>query len=81
MEIGDVTETVEVSAAAITLNTENAVVGGVIENKRVIELPLNGRNVVQLAVLVPGVQFGRRTGLNDGLDGFPIPGSGLFRVR
>ena len=76
MEIGDVTETVEVSAAAVTLNTENAVVGGVIENKRVIELPLNGRNVVQLAVLVPGVQFGSRTGLNDGLGGFPIPGQG-----
>ena len=76
LEIGDVTETIEVSAAAITLNTENAVVGSVVENKRIIELPLNGRNVVQLAVLVPGVQFGSRSGLADGLGGFPIPGSG-----
>ncbi|MDA1314631.1 MAG: carboxypeptidase-like regulatory domain-containing protein [Acidobacteria bacterium] len=76
MEIGDVTETVEVSAAAVTLNTENAVVGSVVENKRIIELPLNGRNVVQLAVLVPGVQYGSRSGMADGQGGFPIPGSG-----
>ena len=41
LEVGEVTETVEVSAAAVTLNTENAVVGGVVENKRIIELAGN----------------------------------------
>jgi hypothetical protein len=51
LEVGRVTETVEVSASAAVLNTENSTVGGVIENKRIIELPLNGRNVVSLAVL------------------------------
>ncbi|MCB9383301.1 MAG: carboxypeptidase regulatory-like domain-containing protein [Bryobacterales bacterium] len=74
MEVGEVTETVEVQSAAPALVTENAVVGGVVENKRVIELPLNGRNMVNLAVLVPGVQYGNRTGRADGLGGFPIPG-------
>src|SRR5580765_7655685 len=34
MQVGELTETVEVSAAAVTLNTENPTVGGVIENKR-----------------------------------------------
>lgn len=77
LQVGDVTETIEVVASGVTLNTENAIVGGVIENKRIIELPLNGRNIVQLAVLVPGVQFGERTGRGDGLGGFPIPGSGF----
>jgi hypothetical protein len=78
LQIGAVSETIEVAASAVTLNTENASVGGVIENKRIIELPLNGRNVVSLAVLVPGVQFGNRTGLGDGLAAsFPIPGGGF----
>src|SRR5262245_13273798 len=77
LQVGNVAEVVEVSAAAVSLNTENATTGAVIENKRIIELPLNGRNVGQLAVLVPGVQFGERTGRGDGLGGFPIPGSGF----
>ncbi|MGH9662756.1 MAG: TonB-dependent receptor domain-containing protein, partial [Bryobacteraceae bacterium] len=77
LQVGSVTETIEVAANAVTLETENSTVGGVIENKRIIELPLNGRNVTQLAVLVPGVQFGERTGRGDGLGGFPIPGQGF----
>ncbi|MFN0168328.1 MAG: carboxypeptidase regulatory-like domain-containing protein [Bryobacteraceae bacterium] len=78
LDVGAVTETVNVSAAAVTLNTENAIVGSVIENKRIVELPLNGRNIVQLAVLVPGVQFGNRSGLNNGEGGY-IP-NGAFSV-
>ena len=73
LEIGDVTETVEVSAAAVTLQTENATVGAVVENRRIVELPLNGRNIVQLAVLVPGVQYGQRSGMATGEGGFPSP--------
>jgi hypothetical protein len=77
LQVGAVTESVEVSASAVTLNTENATVGGVVENRRIIELPLNGRNMQNLAVLVPGVQFGERTGRGDGSGGFPIPGQGF----
>ena len=78
LQVGAVSETVEVMANAATLTTETASVGGVIENKRIIELPLNGRNVVSLAVLIPGVQFGYRTGQGDGLSAsFPIPGAGF----
>ncbi len=77
LQVGAVSETVEVAASSVLLNTETANVGGVIENKRIIELPLNGRNVVSLAVLIPGVQFGERTGRGDGLGGFPIPGAGF----
>jgi hypothetical protein len=77
LEVGALAERVEVSANTVQLNTENATTGGVIENKRIIDLPINGRNMVGLAVLVPGVQFGERTGRGDGLGGFPIPGSGF----
>lgn len=76
LEPGAVTETVEVVAGTVALATENAAVGQVIENKRVVDLPLNGRNMIQLAVMTPGVQFGIRSG-QDGQGGFPIPGAGM----
>jgi len=76
MQVGQATEVVEVSATGVALKTEDAAVGGNIDNKRVVELPLNGRNVATLAVLIPGVQFGIRMGL-DGTGGFPIPGNGV----
>jgi hypothetical protein len=77
LEVGALTETVEVQASAVSLKTEDATMGQVIDNKRVTELPLNGRNLSQLAVLVSGVQFGRRTGLANGQGGFPIPGASV----
>lgn len=55
MEIGEVTESVNVVANAASLQTENATVGGVIDGAKIVDLPLNGRNFVQLAQLVPGV--------------------------
>ena len=55
LQVGQVNETVEVSATAAVLQTENATVGGVIENKRIVELPLNGRNYLQLVALSPNV--------------------------
>src|SRR6266851_7507789 len=77
LEVGQATEVIEVHATATALKTEDAAIGQVIDNKRVVELPLNGRNVQSLAVLVPGVQFGLRTGLSDGQSGVPIPGAGI----
>ncbi len=77
LDVGAVTESIEVAAAQALLNTENATVGAVIENRRIIELPLNGRNMQSLAVLAPGVQYGIRTGRSDGSGGFPIPGQGF----
>jgi len=58
LAVGQVSESVEVSAAAATLSTENATVGTVIENKRIVDLPLNGRNALSLAALSPNVSFG-----------------------
>ena len=76
LEVGAVSESVEVRAPAV-LETENSAVGQVIENKRVADLPLNGRNLIHLAAMVPGVQYGSRSGGADGQGGFPIPGGGM----
>ena len=77
LEVGAVTETVEVAAAGAVLETENSAVGQVIENKRVADLPVSGRNLIHLAAMVPGVQYGSRSGGADGQGGFPIPGGGM----
>ena len=77
LEVGSVAETVEVTATGAVLETENSTVGQVIENKRVADLPLNGRNLIHLAAMVPGVQYGSRSGGADGQGGFPIPGGGM----
>src|SRR6476469_11216901 len=42
LELGNVAESVEVRANTVTLKTEDATVGQVIENRRIVELPLNG---------------------------------------
>lgn len=77
LTVGNVTESVEVVASGAVLETENSTVGQVIENKRVVDLPLNGRNLIHLAAMVPGVQYGSRSGGADGQGGFPIPGGGM----
>ena len=55
MEVGVVTEVVEVVGGAPLLDTESTAVGTVIENKRIIELPLNGRNYLQMIALSTNV--------------------------
>ncbi len=54
MQVGNVSDTIEVSGGAPILESENATLGTVIENKRIIDLPLNGRNPLQLVSLTPG---------------------------
>jgi Carboxypeptidase regulatory-like domain/TonB dependent receptor/TonB-dependent Receptor Plug Domain len=53
--IGQLTESVTVSGGAVLLETETSAVGQVIDQERVRELPLNGRNLTQLATIAAGV--------------------------
>ena len=56
LQIGAVTQRIEVSAGGVQLlDTQTSTMGEVIQEKPVQELPLNGRNFIQLAVLSPGV--------------------------
>jgi hypothetical protein len=58
LEIGGIAETTEVTAVTSLITTENATVGTVIENRRIVELPLNGRNYLSLIALSPNVSAG-----------------------
>jgi len=73
LEVGELSQRVEVTAEARLLNTEDAAVGQNIESKRVVELPTGYRNIGHLAVLVPGVQFGTRMGRATGSTGRTSP--------
>lgn len=56
MQVGDVKETLAVVAEPALLQTDDSALGGVIDNTKIITLPLNGRNPFSLAALQPGVQ-------------------------
>jgi len=58
LQTGSVSESIVVTAEVPIINTEDAVFGDVIDNKRVVELPLNGRNFNTLALLTPNIQNG-----------------------
>ena len=55
LQVGQVSESVEVSATAALLQSENATVGSVVETKSIVELPLNGREYLNLVTLAPNV--------------------------
>jgi Carboxypeptidase regulatory-like domain len=57
LEVGAVTDTVEVTAAAAVLETQSASRGGVVTTQQVSELPLNARNPFMLGAMMSGVTF------------------------
>ena len=79
LSLGDVTQTVEVTAQAALIQQSSAELGAVVPEKAVSALPLNGRNFTQLLTLAPGatpvsVAQGAHIGNWDG-DSTGIPGS------
>ncbi len=54
LEVGAVASQVDVQASTVALETNNAQVGGVMENRQLSDIPVNGRNWATLELLVPG---------------------------
>ncbi|MGA7237422.1 MAG: carboxypeptidase-like regulatory domain-containing protein [Bryobacteraceae bacterium] len=68
-KLGSTTETVQVSAAAVQVNTTDASLGNAIGTNAIIEMPMYARNVVGLLAFQPGVtsySSGGTVGANDG---------------
>ena len=55
LEVGSVSESVEVSGTPPPVTTANSSISQVVDTQRISELPLNGRNALQLVSLAPGV--------------------------
>jgi hypothetical protein len=55
MSVGTATEEVTVTSQAPIIQSENAALGQIVQGKAVTDIPLNGRNVLALVGLVPGV--------------------------
>ena len=62
LEVGALAESIEVTAQAPVLNTDSAVRGDVVANKEILEMPLDGRAVTDLAYMVPEVSDATDTG-------------------
>src|SRR5262245_32980534 len=67
LEIGDTATRVEIVASTPVLDQRSAEIGQVVTQKEIVELPLNGRNFLDLAKLVPGVTELGTTSQSNGL--------------
>ena len=77
LDVGSLEETVTIRSDAPLVETSHATLGVVIEQRKIVDLPLNGRNFAQLGTLIPGVVAPPAS--LGGLDGDATPGgSGGF---
>jgi hypothetical protein len=82
MEIGSVSDQIVVSAEASRVSTESSTIQQLVDSKRIVDLPLNGRDIYQLAKLVPGtgqsgtnIGGGRSGGQNSGMANVRVDGA------
>jgi hypothetical protein len=80
LKVGQTSTTVEVEAGAALLNTTDATVGTEIESKVLTEIPLNGRNFLQLNLLSPGVTFDKNNSVASSINANINPTTTGFNV-
>jgi hypothetical protein len=75
LELGEVSQTVQVEATAVQLQTQTAETGVVVPNTQIIELPLNGRQYYSLTYLTPGTYPPAQNSTLSFRGGFNVAGS------
>jgi hypothetical protein len=80
LQIGEASQQVTVEESSVQVNTVTPVLSQVIEQSRVINLPLNGRNAAELTLLVPGANNANGHGVQQG-DTKQVPGAESISVN
>jgi hypothetical protein len=75
LQVGQISESVEVTSTTPLLETETSELGQVVDNKRMANLPLNGRNFAQLALLTAGTAPSEPGARDEGGFGFSANGA------
>ena len=75
LQVGQISESIEVTGATPLLETETSELGQVVDNKRMANLPLNGRNFAQLALLTAGTAPSEPGARDEGGFGFSANGA------
>src|SRR5215831_13242694 len=83
LSVGDVTETIDVKAETPILSTAEASLGQVVDERRILELPLFSGNAMEFALLAPGTANGtdmrlRKAAFNNAPSQFSTDGSGIY---
>jgi Carboxypeptidase regulatory-like domain len=73
LNVGNISDSISITSEAPLVNTTTPAVGEVIDNKRIVDLPLNGRQFLQLATLTSGVTVSPNGGFGGQLAGFNGP--------
>jgi hypothetical protein len=81
LEVGEVTTAVAVEASGTAVETSNATIKEVVDSRRVVDLPLNGRNLADLTLLVTGVQPAGASNADAGLGAYSAPGVKYLSVN
>src|SRR5216683_3151804 len=75
LQVGAASESVQVTAEVPLTQTDTSSVGSVIDNQKVVEMPLNGRQFYSLALLVPGVAPSAQGSILSFRGGFNVAGA------
>ncbi len=77
LQVGSVTETVEVTAEAPLMQTVTGAVINTVDQRTITEMPLNGRNTLELALILPGATGSAGTEMSELTTNEPLPGREL----
>jgi len=81
LPVGTISQSVTVEATATAIKTDDATVSEILSTRAVSELPLNGRDVMQLAVTTPGVLLGPKSSTTATPPGDDFVGAGTREIQ